>query len=225
MLSIVTGCATGISQPTVQMDALLKSPWNVNSKDWIPTEPMIYDLSELGFSGLNSEQMLTKLAVGQWTTTIGKIDEKGSISYLVATGGLERGMYKISYEFLRYIVVPVTNPNTKKDYALARIGIGVRVDAVVNTTKAGLDLGSLFKLGIAASTQKAQGAITVQTIGISSPGINSANFSSQTIDENSIERIYESIGLINAKLDDAKTVLTPMEVAVKYYPKEPNSPQ
>ena len=91
----------------------------------------------------------------------------------------------------------------------------MRLTAIVTTTSAGINLGSLFALGVAASANKLSGTMTVDSIGIRQAGNAGPILTNATIDETSIQKTLEAIAVIQSKIADTNTTLDPQLLAVR----------
>ncbi|HRI55816.1 MAG TPA: hypothetical protein PK170_01815 [Anaerolineae bacterium] len=164
---------------------------------------------------LPREEQLGLLSTTRSSTRIARIDRSGKLSYLTGsvTGG--RGSYAVFMDHASYYVERVTD----RDGAMLgsyKTGIGLRLVAAIETRRAGLDLGSIFKLGIAASRSELNGSMEVMAFGVGGPQINSLLPGiMSTIDEGSIQRSLEALAAVKAKFWDRDTVIAPQHFAVQ----------
>ena len=83
-------------------------------------------------------------------------------------------------------------------------------------TKKGLDLGSVFKIGLAASKQELTGRMSIKVIGLTSAEIISllpGNFSA--INETAIQSALEGMAAIKSKIYEADTQVAAKILSVK----------
>ena len=112
---------------------------------------------------------------------------------MAASVTAESGQYIVIMDFMKYLVEPVIDDQTNKEIGMGRVGVGLRMTATINTSKAGINLGSLLAIGVAAQIGSLRGTLTVDIIGIDSPDIPNLLISNSTIDETSIQKTLESI--------------------------------
>lgn len=147
--------------------------------------------------------------------SVARRDASGNLSYLVAKATAEAGDYRVVMDYSQFVPESVVDPASGREIGQGRVGIGMRMSADIHTTKAGIDLGSIFALGVAASTSKLRGSMTVDIIGVSGPDIPSQVVTNASIDESSIQRTLEGMAAIKVKIPEAGTTLTPQLLAVK----------
>lgn len=94
------------------------------------------------------------------------------------------------------------------------VGVGLRITANVKVRKNGVNLGSLFALGVAAKENKVSGTLVIQTLGVSGPEISGLIPMPGEINESTIQNAILSLASIKAKIYDNKTVINPRVVGV-----------
>ncbi len=168
---------------------------------------------------LNNSQTMNILSNTRAEITVGKFDAQGNLTYLVAKAAAKVGTYRVVMDYCNYVTQNVTDATStttpKAILGQGRVGVGLRLTADILTTSADVNLGSLLALGIAASTGRVRGTMTVESIGIRVPGNAGPILSNTTIDESSIQKTLESIAVIQSKIADTSTVLDPQVLAVK----------
>jgi hypothetical protein len=87
------------------------------------------------------------------------------------------------------------------------VGVGLRIQANITVLKdsLGLNLGSLYNLGVAASQNQINGTLIIQTLGISGKQISSAIPIPDKINESTIQNAIISLATIKSKLYDNDT--------------------
>ncbi|WP_052483784.1 hypothetical protein [Flavobacterium sp. MEB061] len=87
------------------------------------------------------------------------------------------------------------------------VGVGLRIQANITVLKdsVGINLGSLYNLGVAASQNKINGTLIIQTLGISGKQISSAIPIPDKINESTIQNAIISLATIKSKLYDNDT--------------------
>ena len=76
-------------------------------------------------------------------------------------------------------------------------------------------MGGLIPLGLAAKSNKVQGYMHVDTIGIRLKGNSGIILSNTTIDESSILKTVETLAIMQSKIADETTHLDPQVIWVK----------
>lgn len=87
------------------------------------------------------------------------------------------------------------------------VGVGLRIQANITVLKdsLGLNLGSLYNLGVAASQNQINGTLIIQTLGISGKQISSAIPIPDKINESTIQNAIIALATIKSKLYDTDT--------------------
>ncbi len=142
------------------------------------------------------------------TTIIKKEGKDGKITYLSSSVAAELGKYEVIIDYAKYRSEFVEG-------GFGKIGVGLRIRANIETLKSAVNLNGLFALGVAASQEQVRGTITVDVIGIDSPGVNSLLPISLKLDETSIQTSLQALASIQTKIYDDKVTLTPQLLAIK----------
>lgn len=214
------------NEPWVIMDPPLRSPeikfFDNSSKD--PTERKTVTKN---WAELDNPQIVNLLSNTRAEISVGKIDSEGSITYLPGTLTREKGSYKVIMDYTNYIVDDVIDPSytvtnnvtglSTKPHKIGdvRVGVGLRLTANITTKKNNVNLGGLMALGLAANSNKVQGYMHVDTIGIRLKGDSGIILSSTTIDESSILQAVKTLAIIQSKIGDESTHLDPQVIWVK----------
>lgn len=93
------------------------------------------------------------------------------------------------------------------------VGVGLRIQASVTILKDSVNLGSLYGLGVAASQNKLNGTLIIQSLGISGENISPIIPIPDRINESTIQTAMQSLATIKSKIYDTKTRITPQVVA------------
>lgn len=93
------------------------------------------------------------------------------------------------------------------------VGIGLRIQASVTVLKDSVNLGSLYGLGVAASQNKLNGTLIIQSLGISGENVSPIIPIPDRINESTIQTAMQSLATIKSKIYDKKTKITPQVVA------------
>jgi len=203
----------------------------IPNKDYLeyqPTEPLpslkvkIFDKEnivekEIYWGSIPDSLKRTLLPLQSAQVSIKKMDIDGSIGYLGAGISAERGIYIVTMDYIKYRVEEVFDQG--EYIGNGRIGVGLRIEVKVITSKANLNLGSLSALGMAAKMNNLKGDITVDIIGIDSEQITNLLPLSSEIDQTSIQSTLQALASIKTKLWEDETAITPHFLAFQqYYP-------
>jgi hypothetical protein len=145
--------------------------------------------------------------------SVAKIDASGNLTYLVAKAAASTGDYQVVMDYTKYRTEEIQDKTTASSLGTGRVGVGMRMKAMVHTTAANLDLGSLFQIGVAASLNKLNGSLTVDIIGIG--GTDDLILTPSQIDQTSIQKSLEALAGIKARISDDNTHLDPQLLWVK----------
>ena len=181
----------------------------------------IYDKTEnqmkkvLWASLSDSNQVKYLLPLQSAEVFVSKIDAYGKVSYLTASVSGKKGIYVVIMDYMKYRVEDAIDQGTGDFLGSAKVGVGLRIKAVVETTEAGLTLGSLYAIGVEARRGTLRGGISVDVIGIDSPDVTNLIPLTSEIDQTSIQSALQALASIKTKISDDKTMLTPHVMAVK----------
>jgi len=196
-------------------------------KDFIPVSPMefeqtvvIYDKTQNKFDTLSIKELsansdLCRQFLPNETVyaSVKKIDNSAEASFGPATLSGEQGSYTITMDYGKFTTLKILNGTTCDGFA--KVGIGIRVTAQITTFKAGVDISSLFGLGVAAKTNQLRGQLSVDVIGMESGKITDLITLPIDISEASIQTALQSMSAIKSKIYEADTRLYPQILAVK----------
>ncbi len=210
----------------VIMDPPLRSP-NIEFFDNSPKNPTERKVVTKNWAELNNPQIVNLLSNTRAEISVGKIDSYGKITYLPGNLTRETGSYKVIMDYTNYIVDDVIDPSytvinevtgssiEPHKIGDVRVGVGLRLTANITTNKNNVNLGGLMALGLAANSNKVQGYMHIDTIGIRLKGNSGIILSSTTIDESSILKAVETLAIIQSKIADETTHLDPQVIWVK----------
>lgn len=210
----------------VIMDPPLRSP-NIEFFDNSPDNPVERKIVTKNWAELEHKQIMNLLSNTRAEISVSKIDSEGKITYLPGSLTKEKGNYKVIMDYTNYIVDDVIDPSdtvtkevigpSTKPYKIGdvRVGVGLRLTANITTNKNNVNLGGLMALGLAAKSNKVQGYMHVDTIGIRLKGNSGIILSNTTIDESSILKTVETLAIMQSKIADETTHLDPQVIWVK----------
>jgi hypothetical protein len=161
---------------------------------------------------LTNEQVSSELHIERSFVSVVRIDAEGTIGFASAKFTGAAGKYKITLDYSKFRD-EVMDDEKKTP---CRVGVGVRIIANVITSKANLDLGSLFGIAFAAKAGYLNGQIEVLKIGIDSPRLSLLLPPPMDINDASLQNALQAVTAIRAKLDDSDTKLMPHVLAVRY---------
>lgn len=165
---------------------------------------------------LSDEEQLKFLTTSRSSTRIAKVGINGKLSFLTGTFTAERGRYAVFMDHANYFVEPkVVN---EKYVGRQKTGIGLRLVANITTNKRGLDLGSIFKIGLAVGRNEMSGSLEVLAFGVNGPQIAPLLPGIMpTIDEGSIQKALESMAAVRAKFWEDDTSISPSHFAIETF--------
>ncbi len=210
----------------VIMDPPLRSP-EITFFDNSPKNPIERKVVTKNWAELEHKQIMKLLSNTRAEISVSKVDSDGTITYLPGTLTREKGSYKVIMDYTAYIVDDVIDPSytvfntaigaSTKPYKIGdvRVGVGLRLTANITTNKNNVNLGGLIPLGLAAKSNKVQGYMHVDTIGIRLKGNSGIILSNTTIDESSILKTVETLAIMQSKIADETTHLDPQVIWVK----------
>lgn len=140
-------------------------------------------------------------------------DLSGSATYLVASVSGAAGEYIVVMDYMKYRVEQVFDTNNIF-IGNGRVGVGLRIKASVQTSKASLNLGSVIALGLEAEKGNLSGGISVDVIGIDSEGVTNLIPMTSAIDQTAIQSALQALASVKAKLWEDDVSITPHLVAM-----------
>lgn len=162
-----------------------------------------------------------------------KKDESGNLKFTTATLSGEAGSYRVLMDYMKYRIDSIYSTNEYelgpdgnpkldgnknpmlKYLGTGKVGVGLRISADLLTVKSGVDLGSLFALGVAAKQGEIRGSLSVDVIGVDSKDVTNLIPMNAIIDESSITQALQALASIKSKLHDKDVVLTPQVIAIR----------
>lgn len=135
-------------------------------------------------------------------------EASGKASYLVSSISAEKGSYKVTMDYMKYRIQDVFD---ERDNLIGsgRVGVGLRIKALVVTNKANLNLGSISAIGLEASRGNLSGGISVDVVGIDSESVTNLIPLTSEINQSSIQSALQALASIKAKLWDDDVKITP----------------
>jgi hypothetical protein len=191
--------------------------------EYFPIEPLIaksqVEISENGqmilkdIRLLSNIQKLAYLGDTRVVVTLAKETVSGELSYLTGKITGEKGKYVAFMDYANFFIDDLTDGQNV--IGRARVGVGLRLVARVETNKKGVDLGSILKIGFAANKSELSGELEVRAIGVTSKEIQDLLPGSlPNLDESSIQRALEAMAAVKTKIHDPATSVQPRIMAV-----------
>jgi len=159
-----------------------------------------------------STRRLLPLQTAQFA--VRKTDVSGQVTYLVSSLSGERGSYEVIMDYMKYRVEDAYGANGDC-IGNARVGVGLRIKALVVTNKANLNFGSITAIGLQASLGHLSGGISVDVVGIDSEAVTNLIPLTSEIDETAIQSALQALASIKSKLWEDDTTITPHVVAIR----------
>lgn len=195
------------------------------SNEFLPMEPEVADSTvEVVVGGtvvrsdirlLADKEQLQFLTTTRSSTRMARVGNNGKLTFLSGTITGDKGRYAVFMDHAHYFVEPARHENGDA-FGRYKTGIGLRLVASIETRKRGIDLGSIFKIGLAAGKNEMSGSLEVLAFGISGPEISTLLPGIMaTIDESSIQRALESMAAVRAKFWEEDTSISPTRFAIE----------
>ncbi|MEM9935652.1 MAG: hypothetical protein AAF824_18645 [Bacteroidota bacterium] len=196
-------------------------------QDYIPISPIEYEQKFLvigtdgNFDTLTVKQLaedkgsiLKFLQNEAVAVQISKYESSGKISYAPSSISGEKGSYSVIMDYVKFTTLKIPNQQNGCD-GFAKVGIGLRVRASIETRKKKLNLGGLIGLGVQADRNKLTGTISIDVIGIESKEVTSLLPLPTEISSSSIQTVLQAMAAMKAQIYNPETRLYPQIVAVK----------
>lgn len=196
-------------------------------KDYIPISPLefeqnviIYDTTLKAFDTLSIKELATRkseiirfLPNETVYSTLEKKDGSVDLKFGPAALTGEAGAYTVTLDYAKFTTLKYNIGSNCAGFT--KVGVGMRITAKITTFEAGIDVSSLFGLGVAAKAGKISGQLSIDIIGMESSQITDLITLPVDISESSIQTALQSLSAIKSKLYDEKTSLFPQILAIK----------
>ena len=195
----------------IMMDPPLPSP-RVTFQDSITGEEVTK-----AWRQMETEEIIRLLNNKTIQVATGQFDAAGKISYLnVKTTG-KVGKYRVLMDYTPYMVEDFVDETNKK-IGTAKVGVGYRLVANINTHSANINVSNLPALAAAAKAKNLDGDMTIETIGITLGNNSGILLSPKTIDEKGIAENLRTLDILQSRITDKSTYLDPQVIWVKPLP-------
>jgi len=197
-------------------------------KDYIPISPMdfeqdvvIFETERKTFDTLSIKELATRkeeiirfLPNETVYSTLEKKDGSLELKFGPAALTGEAGAYTVTLDYAKFTTLKY-NIGGDNCAGFTKVGVGMRITAKMTTYDVGIDVSSLFGLGVAAKAGKISGQLSIDIIGMESSQITDLITLPVDISEASIQTALQSLSAIKSKMYDENTNLFPQILAIK----------
>lgn len=177
-------------------------------------DPKIKKIADVNWGDLNNTQIREALPLQSAQVTLIQNDTNTGMQYLTGSISNKKGNYTVIMDYMKYRVEPVYGKTFGKYLGNAKIGVGLRIKANIDTMDSDLNLGSLLAIGIQASKGDLKGSISIEVIGIDSSDVTNLIPLTAEIDQTSIQSALQALASIKTKIYDNNSIITPHLVAI-----------
>lgn len=163
---------------------------------------------------LDKKEVLNFVPNESMETTIQKFNEDGTVDYLYSGRSVKKGSYRLTVDYNKFTIKNI-NSIGGDCLSYAKVGVGLRIVANINTLQNKIDISSLVALGNAAKEGKISGTVGYEVIGIESKEITAILPINSEITSTVNQVFLQAISAIKGKIYDDKTRLYPQIIAVK----------
>ncbi len=186
-----------------------------------PLDYKVFDgrlFSEICSDEANNEQVINLLPNELSHKNIIMITAKDEISYSAIELSLAKTTYVVKTDYIKYTTLPVKKDSeTGEIIGIARVGIGMRIEAVMQTAKKGITVTDLYVLGASSGAKGAlKGHITCSVMGIEAEEVTAAFPVNAEISPTSIAATLQALTMVKAAIYDNDSHLTPQVLEIKY---------
>ncbi|WP_231465087.1 hypothetical protein [Pedobacter sp. Leaf132] len=195
-----------------------------NFRNFVPVDPIEYD-DKIQLSSqnqmynkeiklLSTDEILEFLNNETVLVSIGKVTAEGGISYTPITISAKHSSYKVTMDYMKFATLPQVD-DTKKFIGFNRVGVGLRLITLLTTNEAGINIGDLSSIGIAAKAGKVKGTMMIEVVGIKSKEVTTLLPLPSEINQTTIQNAMQALATIKSKIYDKDTRLYPQVMAIK----------
>jgi hypothetical protein len=174
--------------------------------------------SELSMDQDNNPQVIHLLPNELSHKNIIMISKKQEISYSAIELSEANTTYIVKTDYIKYTTLPVKKDSeTGEIIGIARVGVGMRIEATLRTSKKGITITDLYMLGASAGAKGSlKGHITCSIMGIEAEEVTSAFPVNAEISPTSIAATLQALTLVKQAIYDKDSHLTPQVLEIKY---------
>lgn len=195
-----------------------------NFRGFIPIDPIEYEdkviITENGTITKKEIKLLTSDEIFQFLNnetvlvSIGKINAEGGISYLPITISAKHSSYKVTMDYMKFATLPQFD-EVGDFLGFNRVGVGLRLVTLLTTSEAGINIGDLSSIGLAAKAGKVKGTLMIEVVGIKSKEVTTLLPLPSEINQTTIQNAMQALATIKSKIYDNETKLYPQVMAIK----------
>jgi|GEM_PF-889393 len=205
-------------------EILKKGETHENFRGFVPVDPIEYNEKvEIVENGkiiskeikiLTSEEIFQFLNNETVLVSIGQVNAEGGISYLPITISAKHSSYKVTMDYMKFATLP--QADELGDFiGFNRVGVGLRLITLLTTSEAGINIGDLSSIGLAAKLGKVKGTLMIEVVGIKSKEVTTLLPLPSEINQTTIQNAMQALATIKSKIYDNETKLYPQVMAIK----------
>ena len=222
LLGSLSSCSTGnMSMPESNIRTSMTStmiPTNVP----IPINTLeIYDPVQgkrvvVDVLSLSSDQIRSRLTSTSTFVSMEKINSNGTLSYIGSSKNLEKGRYRVTFDYTNFTnqLININNTDVSDKKVIGKIGVGLRITADLVTKSNGIKIDGLIPLAVALQKNKVSGSLNFNVYGITNKKIDLAIPTQTILSEASIEKAFESVAAVKIIFGLEETKLEPYLIGV-----------
>jgi hypothetical protein len=165
---------------------------------------------------LTKDEILSFLVNETVIVSVGQFNSDGQLGYGTASFSMKNSNYQVTMDYMKFATSAEsfdTVSNTIAGYT--RVGVGLRIIANITSFEAGINLGDLFAIGLAAKANKISGTLMLEVIGIKSKDITNVLPLPSEINQSTIQSAMQAMATIKSKIYEQGTDLYPQIMAIK----------
>lgn len=177
------------------------------------------------FSDIPNKNIVDLLPNETVEIQISEITKKGGLSLKGAAAiSAKNTSYQVTMDYVKFVTINVVDTvsfgkNNQVEnlsiFSYARVGVGLRVVASIETKKKGINLGDLFAIGFAASKNEVSGSLSVNILGVESQEITSLLPMPSEISSSSIQNAMQAMATIKSKIYDENVEIRPQIISIR----------
>lgn len=198
---------------------------NEGFNDFIPVGPAPLDykvfdgrlFSELSRDEANNDKVINLLPNELTHKSITVLDKDGKLEITAIALSEKGSTYIVNTDYIKYTTLPVRkDAPTGEIIGVARVGVGMRTVATLQTTKSKITVSDLYSLGVKVGEKALSGHLTVSIMGIESEAATYAFPVNAEISPTSIAAVIQAQAIVKNAIYDKDSHLTPQVLEIKY---------
>lgn len=198
---------------------------NIDYNQFIPVGPApidykIFDgrlFSELSLDEANNEQVINLLPNELMAKSIIVMDDDRKLTLTPVELSEKNNTYIVRFDYIKYTTLPVRKDNNLGDIVgIARVGVGMRIEATLRAKAKDVNVTDLFALGLAARDGDIKGNLVGSIMGIESEEVTAVFPVNAEITPTSIQTALQALAVVKGAIYDKDTHLTPQVLQIKY---------